>query len=329
MATIKDIAEMAGVSIATVSRVLNYDPTLSVTDETRRKIFEAAEALSYKKKNPRKSVTYNIAAITWISENEELEDLYYLSIRHGIENRCQQLDINLSVHFYKDIDKAKFDGIDGLIAIGKFSEQQIKQLEKISEHIIFVDYSPDDDQYDSIVIDFEKATKKVIDYLLDKGHQNIGFLGGRESFTDGSGLITDLRERTFIRYMKEKGLYREDYVYMGKFRVQDGYDLMKKALTELKDRLPTAFFAANDLLAIGAIRALLEENIAVPDQVNIIGLNDMTVSKYIYPSLTTVKVHTELMGETAVDTLLERLNGRKIAKKIFIATELVKRDSSF
>ncbi len=329
MATIKDIAEMAGVSIATVSRVLNYDPTLSVTDETRRKIFEAAEALSYKKKNPRKSVTYNIAAITWISENEELEDLYYLSIRHGIENRCQQLDINLSVHFYKDIDKAKFDGIDGLIAIGKFSEQQIKQLAKISEHIVFVDYSPDDDRYDSIVIDFEKATKKVIDYLLDKGHQNIGFLGGRESFTDGSGLIKDLRERTFIRYMKEKGLYHEDYVYMGKFRVQDGYDLMKKAISELKDRLPTAFFAANDLLAIGAIRALLEENIAVPDQVNIIGLNDMTVSKYIYPPLTTVKVHTELMGETAVDTLLERLNGRKIAKKIFIATELVKRDSSF
>ena len=132
---------------------------------------------------------YNIAAITWISENEELEDLYYLSIRHGIENRCQQLDINLSVHFYKDIDKAKFDGIDGLIAIGKFSEQQIKQLAKISEHIVFVDYSPDDDRYDSIVIDFEKATKKVIDYLLDKGHQNIGFLGGRESFTDGSGLL--------------------------------------------------------------------------------------------------------------------------------------------
>ena len=70
MATIKDIAEMAGVSIATVSRVLNYDPTLSVTDETRRKIFEAAEALSYKKKNPRKSVTYNIAAITWIRKTK-------------------------------------------------------------------------------------------------------------------------------------------------------------------------------------------------------------------------------------------------------------------
>ena len=83
---------------------------------------------------------------------------------------------------------------------------------------------------------------------------------------------------------------------MGKFRVQDGYDLMKKAISELKDRLPIRiFFAANDLLAIGAIRALLEENIAVPDQVNIIGLNDMTVSKYIYPPLTTVKVHTELM----------------------------------
>lgn len=89
------------------------------------------------------------------------------------------------------------------------------------------------------------------------------------------------------------------------------------------------FFAGNDQIAIGCLQALNEENIHVPEEVNIIGLNDISVSKYVYPSLSTVKVHTELMGETAVDLLVERIEGRTIPKKVFIATNLIIRDSSF
>ena len=81
MATIKDIAELAGVSIATVSRVLNYDSTLSVADETKKRIFEVAEQLSYKQKPAKKLETGNIALLQWYTEKEELEDLYYMSIR--------------------------------------------------------------------------------------------------------------------------------------------------------------------------------------------------------------------------------------------------------
>src|SRR3954462_8566690 len=88
MATIKDIAQIAGVSIATVSRVLNYDTTLSVSDETKKRIFEVAEELSYKKKQARKQESGKIALLQWYTEKEELEDLYYMSIRLGVENRC-------------------------------------------------------------------------------------------------------------------------------------------------------------------------------------------------------------------------------------------------
>lgn len=329
MATIKDIAEKAGVSIATVSRVLNYDATLSVTDQTRKKIFEAAEELSYKKRAPKKSTKYQIAIISWFTESEELEDLYYLSIRHGIENRCKQFEIDVDKYYFEDLEMEQLGEIQGLIAIGKFSSGQIERLSTYTNNLVFVDFNPDEDQYDSIIIDFEKATVKVLDYLIEKGHQQIGFIGGRESFTDQTGNIHDLREKTFESYMKEKELYEEKFVYRGKFKVNDGYQLMKQAITELGDQLPTAFFAANDLLAIGAIRALLESQIAVPDRVNIVGLNDISVSKYIFPSLTTLKVHTEIMGETAVDTLVERMDGRKIPKKICISTELIVRNSSF
>ncbi|MFV9511250.1 LacI family DNA-binding transcriptional regulator [Tepidibacillus sp. LV47] len=328
MATIKDIAEKAGVSIATVSRVLNYDPTLSVTDETRKKIFEIAEELSYKKRSV-KTQTSKIAIIHWYTEKEELEDLYYMSIRLGIEQRCQQLGIQVVNYFYNKLNEVRQENIQGIIAVGKFSENEVAALSEITEYIIFVDYSPDDNAYDSVVIDFEEATKKIINYLLAKGHRSIGYIGGREKFKDGSSEIEDLRDKTFRSYLQERNLFNESFMYIGKFTVNDGYRLMKQAIHDHGENLPTAFFAGNDSIAIGCLRALHEENIAVPERVNIIGINDISISKYIFPSLTTLKVYTELMGETAVDLLLERIAGRKVAKKIIIATELIKRNSSF
>jgi LacI family transcriptional regulator len=330
MATIKDIAKIAGVSIATVSRVLNYDTTLSVSDETKKRIFEAAEELSYKKKPTRKPETGKIALLQWYTEKEEMEDLYYMSIRLGVENRCRFLDLPLVKYFHDNYHALKDDEVQGIIAIGKFSSYQVKELLAITANIVFVDYSPDEEQFDSIVVDFERATEKVLNYFLNKGHKQIGYIGGRETFKDQTSLIVDQRERTFTRYLKEKGQLNEAFIYNGTFSVNDGYRLMKQAMEEHGDNLPTAFFAGSDSIAIGALRALLEKGIHVPERVSIIGINDISVSKYVFPALSTIKVYTELMGETAVDTLLERIEmeGRKIAKKISIATELIIRNSS-
>ncbi|MBO1913948.1 LacI family DNA-binding transcriptional regulator, partial [Microvirga sp. 3-52] len=103
MATIKDIAEKAGVSSATVSRVLNYDASLSVADETKKKIFEAAEELSYRKRTSKRYINQKIAVIHWYTEKEELNDLYYLSIRLGIEERCKEIGMNPEVYFFNNI----------------------------------------------------------------------------------------------------------------------------------------------------------------------------------------------------------------------------------
>jgi LacI family transcriptional regulator len=328
MATIKDIAELAGVSIATVSRVLNYDSTLSVGDETKKRIFEVAEQLSYKKKPARKLETGKIALLQWYTEKEELEDLYYMSIRLGVENQARQLGLSVAKYFQDNYGDLKQDEIQGLIAIGKYSDKQINELVTFTNNIVFVDTSPDEEQFDSIVIDFEKATKKVLDHYIANGHEKIGYIGGREVFKDQTSLIEDQRESTFKTYLAEKGLLNEAYMYVGAFSVSDGHSLMKKAIDEHGENLPTAFFAANDSLAIGALRALLEEGIPVPGRVNIIGVNDISISKYVFPSLSTIKVFTELMGETAVNTLAEKIEGRKTAKKIIISTQLIIRDSS-
>src|SRR5699024_3664758 len=100
MATIKDIAEKAGVSSATISRVLNYDSTIRVTDETKMKVFAAGEALSNRKKTTRKYIDQKIAIVHWYTEQEELNDLYYLSIRLGIEDRCKELGLTPEVYYF-------------------------------------------------------------------------------------------------------------------------------------------------------------------------------------------------------------------------------------
>ncbi|MDQ0255876.1 LacI family transcriptional regulator [Evansella vedderi] len=328
MATIKDIAKKAGVSPATVSRVLNYDSTLSVADATKKKIFEAAEELSYQKRSAKKFAGQKIAIVHWyMTEKEELNDLYYLSIRVGIDERCKQLEVIPEIYYYDNINEIDSTQIEGIIAVGKFSNKQVNDLSKIHPLIVFVDFSPDEDIFDSVVIDFEKATKSIINYFIESGHKKIGYIGGREFLKDELNPIDDLREMTFIKYMEEKGLFQENFMFIGSFSVEEGYKLMKQAINELGDKLPTAFFMSSDVMAIGALRALHEEKIIVPDRVSVFGINDMSVSKYVYPPLSTVKVYTEEMGGTAVDTLIERMEGRNIAKKIVISTKLMIRES--
>ncbi|MCM3588153.1 LacI family DNA-binding transcriptional regulator [Mesobacillus maritimus] len=327
MATIKDIAEKAGVSIATVSRVLNYDSTLSVGDETKKKIFEVAEALSYKKRPSKKANSARVGILLWYTEKEELNDLYYMSIRLGIEQRCEQHGVQV-VNFYNSIESMKQEDIQGIIAVGKFSNGQVEELSKIAEHLVFVDSNPEEDKFDAIVIDFEKVTRTVLKHFIEQGHSKIGYLGGREEFKDHSAEIEEIREKTFKSYLLEAKRLDESNMWIGTFSVEDGYRMMKQAIEEKGDSLPTAFFAANDLIAIGALRALNEEEVKVPERVSLIGVNDISVSKYVFPALSTVKVHTEVMGETAVDTILERIAGRQVAKKIFINTKLVIRRSS-
>ncbi len=328
MATIKDIAEKVGVSIATVSRVLNYDETLSVTDETKRRVFEVAEELEYKKRTPKRNTTAKVAILHWYTEKEELDDLYYMSIRLGAEKQAGQNNIQVQTFFQNNYEEVMNESFQGIIAIGKYSNQQIQELKKVSEHIVFVDCNTDED-FDSVVASFGKATRSVIDYLIEKGHKTIGYIGGQELYKDASGNIQDPRERAFRAYMSYRDLLKEEFIYTSSFSASEGYSLMKKAIKEHGKQLPTAFFIGNDAMAIGCLRALHEAKISVPERVNIIGVNDISVAKYTFPALSTVKVYTEMMGQTATDLLMERMAGRKVAKKVVISTKLKIRDSSF
>ncbi len=226
-----------------------------------------------------------------------------------------------------NVEDIKNENIQNIIAVGKFSKDEIEKFTSEDSNIVFVDYSPNENIFDSVVANFELATRNVIEYFIEKGHKNIGYIGGREYFKDKSDYVEDVRGITFKRYLNKLNYFNEKNIYIGNFSVDDGYSLMKKAIIEQKEKLPTAFFVANDTMAIGALRALAEHGIEVPNRVNIVGVNDISVSQYLNPPLSTVKVYTESMGENAVELLMERINGRTISKKVSLSTKLIIRSS--
>ncbi len=329
MATLKDIAEKANVSVTTVSRVLNDDPTLSVGEKTKKNILEAAEELAYtSQKNRGKKAKGTIAIVNWYTEQEELNDSYYLSIRMSAEKEAEALGYAFK-RFYQQDDLSFGASLSGILAIGKYSEQQIEGLKSKQVPLCFVDSHPKSED-DSVVVDFQSAMKRTISYMLRRGHTRIGFIGGEESYTDGSGSWTDPREQIVKDFLRQKNLYQPSYFFTGAFRVEDGKKNMLKALDTIeKDRRPTVFIAANDAIAIGCLKALYERGIKVPEDMSIIGFNDSLMAKYITPALTTVKVYTEEMGKTGIRLLNERIEeNREGSKTVIVSTKLVERESS-
>ena len=322
MATIHEVAEKAGVSIATVSRVLNFDETLNVSEDTKKRIFEIAEGLNYTSSHKRKKdKTLRIGIAQWYTKEQELKDPYYLSIRTAVEHKCDEL----SITFQRiTIREKNFKGLDGIIAIGKFGPHSIEQLKKYNCPIVFVDFAPDDDEYDAIVTDYRRGVTKALEYLMTLGYSEIGYIGGREYIEDK--LILDERETTYKEFMIERKLYNEEWSFQSTFLPEEGYHLMQDYL---KGRnYPRACFIASDPMAIGAYKAINEAGLKVGEDISIVGFDDIYTSQFLTPSLTTVKVYTDCMGETAVETLLEKIKSkREIPRKILIPTKLIIRES--
>lgn len=330
MATIKDIAEKVGVSIATVSRVLNQDETFNVSDETKLKIFQAAEELKYKRKKikpkTRQKEKATMALIYWYTTKHELNDPYYLSIRIGIEEAAQQMGINVeTIHANDDI---KYNEIksDGIILLGKYSEEFLQKLYERHKNIVLIDGYTEHPAIDTVVPDLKNATKSIIDHYVSQGITDIGLICGVEETVDGIEIV-DIRRITYEKEMKKRKLYDSNHVYLGKFTAHSGYQIMESIIES--NKLLPAYIVGSDSMATGCLKALNDYNIKVPKQVSIFSYNDTPMAQFTHPSLSSVKIHTNIMAETAVGLFAERLQSdRPIGKKIIIPTTIIHRDSS-
>lgn len=325
MATIKDIAAKAGVSIATVSRVLNHDETLNAQAETKQRIFEIAEELEYEVRvQKRRKKKLKIGVFYSYSPKEELEDPYYLCIRLAIEKKLEEEGYRKCTVSLTDTAES-LSGIDGIICSGTFSRSMVEQIGSWGKPVVFIDASPDPKRFDAIVIDYKQAVTGILDYFIENGHEKIGFIGCSEADGDGD-ILSDERTAVFKDYLSKKGLYHQEYVKIGRYHARYGYRLLKELHEE--GNLPTALFVANDSMAAGAYKAAYELGLSIPEDISIIGFNDIPTAKYMIPPLTTVRLYMEFMGEHAVHMLEERLTGgREICVKVTVPTKLYVRDS--
>ena len=247
----------------------------------------------------------------------------------GIEKKAQELGYEILRVFQND-SLEQLKDIDGLIAIGKFSPAQIQQLEKYSSHLVFVDSDTLNAGHSCVTVDFENAVQKVLEHFMNAGFDQIGMIAGQERTSDQTSLISDPRLASFQQYLSEKEIYQPDLVKVGSFSSESGYQMMTELLSEHENQLPPAFFISSDALAIGALRALQEHGIQVPQDVSIISFNDTSIAKYIYPSLSTVTVFTEEMGKQALHILNQILTSEEdsIPYMVKLSTKLTIRESS-
>lgn len=307
MTTIKDIAKKANVSPSSVSRILNEDATLHVSLATKQRVLEIANELHYvkrgKKQQPAKKRTIGI--LHWYTMQQEVDDPYYLTIRLGAEKYCHTHHIQIKRSFRDDVNYHEhLQCIDGLICIGKFSNQEVQSFYQIQKNIIFADMRMYPITKNCILFDFQQAIIDTIAYLLRQGHRKLTYLGGKEYTADGA-LYKDLRRSTFLDYCMLHTI--EHTIEEDRFTIESGYELTMKQIK--KNTMPDAFLCASDAIAFGAMRACHEANVQIPHDVSIVGFNDHCNAAYCTPPLTTIHAPSEVMGTYAAQIVHQQMEG--------------------
>ena len=138
--------------------------------------------------------------------------------------------------------------------------------------------------------------------------------------------MVDFREKYFIEIMKELNLYNEKYVIVDEFSAESGYSMMKEILK--LDEIPTAIFCGNDSIAMGVYKAIREKKLKISEDISVVGFNDLKISQYMTPPLTTLRVNTKIIAEETLNALLELIeNNRSYRKKVLLEVELIERES--
>lgn len=298
MATIRDIAKETGVSIGAVSRILNNDVTFNASTETRKKVLAAAKAANYNNLRgpaPAKRSAFTMGIVQWFSAEEELNDTYYLRARQGVEDFCTQNELNIVRYFPGDeggLNRLK--NVNGLVCLGKFSHEEILSLIKVCPNIVFLDMPVNDYNITSLSMDFEQAIYSALNHLSSKGHTKIGFLGGTEYVGKHEKLI-DERTMAYKKYMTHRNMDADSFFMEGSFNSASGYEMMSNLLA--KNDHPTAMVCASDAIAIGAMKAIHEHGLKIPEDISIIGFNNDETCAYVNPPLSSINAPAYNMGQ--------------------------------
>lgn len=312
MASIRDIAKMAGVSPASVSRILNNDPSFSINENTRKRVIEIANRVHYSKsksKSGPKSAGkgMSIGLILRHTPQTELTDPYFRNIHQGIDEEATEWRLRTEVIFTmhdQDKDWDRISKYGAIIVEGEMTPDAIKKIRSLNKNVILVDATPakEELQCDYICNDFVDKTNKILDYLYSLGHRNIAYIGGRSSVVNMQGKTVykkhDEREEIYLDWMKIHDLDQYSHTFISNWGTQEGLESSEKML-QLKER-PTAVVVGSDPMALGVYKAFSNHGISIPNDISVISFDDVEINRYLTPTLSSVYMDSSEMGRVAV-----------------------------
>ena len=327
--TIMDVARASGVSYATVSRVLSgYE---FVKQSTRNRVLEAVEHLGYVANLPARSLAGGRSRIIGLLV-PNLDISYVGTITRGIDQALERANYDLMLytsHRHPDNESLYVSAIangltEGLLLIAPLvPTTYLVGLRERNFPYVLIDQS--DTTENSSIVDATnwQGAYEATRYLAQVGHTRIAFLTGEATIRSATDRLQGYKAALADCNIP----VQEELVIEGDFQQQTGYECTRRLLQSVQPR-PTAIFASNDLSALGAMDAARESGLRIPDDISIIGFDDIPQVSLVYPKLTTVRQPLEQMGQVAVELLLERIEDRsRPPQRVTLATELIIRDS--
>lgn len=329
-ATVEEIARLAGVSKATVSRVLNDSPS-GVGAETRKRVQQIIEKMGYTNNH---STDYKyIRSKTIALLIPDVTNPYFADIVKAVEMRAKEDDYMVVLANTDFVPKIELEYIskliakrvDGFILVSSCScsfKEHFKPR-KYGIPMIMLDRRISGlDDYPSVCSDNVYASYKACEMLIRKGAHSIVFCAGNEGISTSEERLEGYKEA-----LNQHGIpFWEDYVKYGHYTVEGGYNAIINL--EKAGMKYDAILAANDLMGLGAVKALKELSYKIPEDVQIIGFDNVTFSQFCSPSLSTIQQPTVEMGKKAAEMLIEMIHGEKISRNIRLQPKLILRETT-
>lgn len=307
-ATIKDVAKYTGLSIATISKYINGG---NVLDENKRLIEEAIQALDFKVNEIARGLKTNKTMTVGVLI-PSLENLFSMSIISNIENVLLQNGYSTIICDYKEdigLEKEKLDFlvnkmIDGVIVMPFGNEGELvgKVIEK-NIPVVLIDRTIKDVNCDVVLVDNLNASYNAVEQLITRGHKRIGIICGPQDISTAQE-----RLKGYIRVHEDYNMEVDDsLIKFGDYQLQSGHMLLNELLNV--NPLPTAVFVTNYEMTLGAIIAINERNVKIPEELSFIGFDNLQVAQVVKPALSIVVQPMQQIGETAANIMVKRLKG--------------------
>lgn len=330
--TIKDIAKMAGVSPGTVSKIINNYGGIS--EKTKKRVLDIIQETGYQPTFSAKALATkksNLIGLIYAGKvNVDFTHPYFNEVVTSFKKAIGMLGYDIIMfsneQFYKDngsyLARCRHFHVDGCVIIaGEEIEEAIYELVREDIPCMGVDLELSGPKASFVMSDNVNLSRKVIQHFYLRGIRDIGYIGGQED-----SAITMFREKGVRETMNQLGLeIQQEWFQYGDFHEESGYQAMKKIL-ETKP-YPRAIFAASDMMAFGAIDAIREKGLRVPEDISVIGCDDIDACRHSSPKLTTIRQDKDQLGKLAAYMLNDLINGKSELKPVFIDSDLVVRES--